>query len=362
MRMFKKQYLAVDIGNRNIKIAYGAAGKEKIVITEYDIIDTPSNAIKDGKIINTRILVDAIVEALKKNRIKAGHLVLNITGTSVITRDIMLPKSSDQEIERMLEFEAQQYFPVDLENYVVDFKVLEDVTTPEGVQNRVLLVAVPQKQVEEYMKLPGLLKMDLTAIDLPANCMSKFLFHAASSEAKAEAEDVIKEFAVLDIGSETTGVCIFYGDKLKFNRILLNGSSDIDRLISDQYDIDYRQAEGRKVMNAIVVNDEEESAEEPETLALNNVIKPAINNLISDINRFFEFYNSRNAGNRIQRIYICGGGGKLKGLDKYIGSYFNMPVEQLKIPPNVVYKGKKKQESFRWDFVTLINAIGGLVR
>ena len=371
--MFKKRYLALDIGNRNIKIVYGGASKKKIEIIEYDIVDTPANSIKDGKIINTKALANTVAEVLKKNHIKAKKLILNITGTGVITRDVLLPRSTDEEIEKILEFEAQQYFPVNLENYVLDFKILEEVSNSEGVYNRVLLVAVPLKQVEEYMKIPGLLKMELVAIDIPANCISKFLFiedkliieaglanEAGVNKNENENSDTPKEFAVIDIGSETTGVCIFHGTKLKFNRILLNGSGDIDRLISNEFDIDFKQAEEIKIRKSKIVSEDDDIDTPDGEINISDVIKPSINNLISDISRFFDFYNSRSVGNRLQRIYICGGGSKLKGLDKYISSYFNIPVEYLSISGNVVYNGKAKV--FKDDFAYLASAIGALVR
>ena len=85
------------------------------------------NCIKDGVILNAEILSKVLVQAFKKNKIPKANLVINVTGTGVITREIQIPLSTDKEIEQILEFEAHQYFPVDLQNYTSDFKVLENV-------------------------------------------------------------------------------------------------------------------------------------------------------------------------------------------------------------------------------------------
>lgn len=360
--MFRKPCLALDIGNKNTKMVCGAVEKNRIRIHEYGISNTPDNSIKDGKIINPNAIADTIKEFIKKHKVKAGKMVINITGTGVITRDIQLPKSTDEEISKMLKYDVQQYFPVDLENYVLDFKVLEEVANHEGVFNRIILAAVPIQQAEEYMKIPKLLNMEMQAIDLPANSVSKFLSGTGIIKNRPGGMLAYKEYAVLDIGFETTGVYIFYEDKLRFNRILLTGSGNIDNLIINAYDVGSGQAEERKIVTVKIFGEEEEAGETRELVQLCNVIRPAVNNLIIEINRFFDFYNSRGKGNRIQMIYLCGGGSKLNGLDVYISSYFNIPVKHVTASDNIIYTGVKKQEEFKNDYAYLHNAIGAVVR
>ncbi|MCR4434244.1 MAG: type IV pilus assembly protein PilM [Clostridiales bacterium] len=356
--MFGNQYLAVDIGNRNIKAVHGGVSNKKIEIKEYGIFDTPANSIRDGKITNVSAVADSIRMFVEKNRIKAKKLILNVTGTGVITRDILLPQSNEDEVEKMLEYEAQQYFPVDLKNYVLDFKLMEDITSDEGRFTRVLLVAVPVKQVDEYMKLPGLMKMEPAAVDIPANCISKLVsyldFHLT--------DETAAEYAVVDIGCETVGVSIFNRNVLKFNRILLNGSGDIDRLISENYSMSPAEAEKKKIASALVVPEESDGSLSIEDARMSNIVKPAVDAVISDINRFFDFYLSRSTGNKIGRIYLCGGGSRLKGLPEYISAYFNIPVEFLTPGSNIVYRGSKGQEAFLNDYVLITGAVGATVR
>ncbi len=362
MLLFRKSYLALDIGNKNMKMVWGGTEKDKIHIYEYGIVNSPADSIKDGRIINPAAIARVVKEFIKKHKIKTDKMIANITGTGVITRDIQLPKSTDEEIEKMLEYEARQYFPVDLGNYVLDYKVQEEVMNPEGVFNRLILAAVPVKQADEYMEIPHLLDMEMKAMDLPANSISKSLFGFGAGRNRADENYQVREFAVLDIGSDTTGVYIFYDGRLKFNRILLNGSSDVDRLISKEFNVALKQAEEIKRLKAKVFSEEDEVKELPELVQLCRAIRPAVNNIITDISRFFDFYNSRNTGNKIETIYICGGGSKLKGLDAYIGSYFNISAERISSPDSVVYKGNRRQEEFKEDFACLVSAIGAVVR
>ncbi|KNY26708.1 type IV pilus assembly protein PilM [Pseudobacteroides cellulosolvens] len=360
--MLKKTFLAVDIGNTNVKAVWGYYNKQTICILEYDIIKAPENVIKDGKITDVEMMATTLKDIIKKNRIKVNKLIMNISGTGVITREVQLPRSTDEELENILKYDAQQYFPVDLENYVMDFRVLDDAPIGSDNMCRVLLVAVPIKQADEYMKIAERLKLDMEAIDIPANSITKLLFGIGSTKSACSNISAKEEFVVLDIGSDTTGVYIFQNSKLMFNRILLIGSGEIDRYISNSMEIDYLDAQKIKLDRGRVFNEEEEANETIENINLCNYIRPAVDNLILDINRLVEFYVSRSSFGGIKKMYICGGGSQLQGLGKYIGNYFNIPVDYLHKFLNIEYKGKKGMDKFTADFVYMINATGTLIR
>ncbi|HEY9061239.1 MAG TPA: type IV pilus assembly protein PilM [Pseudobacteroides sp.] len=360
--MLKKTFLAVDIGNKNIKAVWGCYGKQAITVLEYDIVKSPDNMINDGKITDIEAVASTIKEIIKRNRIKAGKLIMNISGTGVITREVQLPKSTDEEIDNILKYDAQQYFPVDLDNYVMDFRVLDESSANSDNMCRVLLVAVPLKQADEYMKIAEKLNMDMEAIDIPANSITKLLFGIDNTKAACFTDKGIEEFVVLDIGADTTGVYIYHKGKLMFNRILLMGSREIDRYISNNMEVDSENAEKIKLERGRIFNEDEELNEPFESVSLCNSMKPAVNSLIIDINRLVDFYISRSSFGRIEKIYICGGGSQLQGLDKYIGSYFNVPVEFLHKFLSLEYKGKKSKDKLVAEFVYLANVTGALVR
>lgn len=360
--MIKKKYLAIDVGNSKTKIVHGGIEKDKIVVDNYFITDTPTGIIDDGKIKNLNGLVDFLKDSIKKSKIKDKNLVLSITGTGVIIRDIQLPKSTNEELEKMLEFEAQQYFPVELDNYIMDFKVLEELESVEGVLNRVLLVAVPKIQVDEYMKVHKKLKKEIAAIDIPADNISKVFFNENYIQKEHGNKDLPNEFAVLDLGAKTTGVYIFSSGNLKFSRILLSGSSDIDQLIAGQLSVDLKEGEEFKIRLGALIADDEFINPNSDGAIISNIIKPHINNILNDINRFIDFYNSRSTKNKLDKIYLCGGGSKLKGLDSYFKAYFNIPVEVMDCKKFAVYNGKLVDRDFDKDFIFLVNAIGCIVR
>lgn len=362
----KKQtsYISVDIGNKNIKLVYGKVNENKIQLMQYGIVGTPQGSISDGKIINVENLANEIQKIIISNNIKEKKIIFTISGSGIITRDVQLPKSTDNEFKKILEFEAEQYFPINLSNYIVDFKVLEEFVTEEGVFNRLLLAAVPKKQTEDFVKLSELLQMEIEAIDLPADCVLKFLYGNKYLNTDVDKQNELpNEFAVLDIGHDSTLVCIFYDKKLMFNRSILIGSSDIDIQLSNELNVNEKEAERYKIFKASLESDTRKWEEDIEGYKIDEIAKSSVDMLIEDLGRFFEFYNSRSSRNTIEKIFICGGGSKLSGFDNYLSSYFQVPVEPLVFSIyDIEYIGSKSMEELNRDFVFLTNAIGALVR
>ncbi len=435
--MLFKKYISVDIGSKKTKIVCGRVKNNTVEIIEYAIIDTPWDSIIDGKIVDFYALNEVLKATLKENKIKGRYLLFIITGTAIISRDVQLPDSTDEELGKILKYEAQQYFPVDLNSYVVDYRPLEKVTTGEGVFIKVQLIAVPQKQVDEYVKFASFLKKEIVSIDIGANSLNRFLFPQSFLENKFQktenaSEDQGSGVAVLDVGYETIGVSIFNQGVLKFQRNLLNGFKDISSTLKNQMagkaninpsppnnsQADFSQVELRfgetlgevqqKDQNLIgalsnsditdtehtnIITDEEatvktssftfdelatthvpfRSAEysiETKDVDLDNpdvqnVLSPVLDIILMDLQRFFDFYNTRSNGNRISKIYLYGGGCRINGLKEYIERHFNLETDYLSTEnsinfSNVVYKGTKPD--FEDCFPLLVNAIGSLIR
>ncbi|MEN8907074.1 MAG: type IV pilus assembly protein PilM [Clostridiales bacterium] len=356
--MLSSGCVAVDIGKRNIKLVYGKINKQKIEIINFDIFKTPENSVQDGKIVDLSSIINCLRLSYKRKNINSKNLKLSISGTSIITRDIKIPKVEEKEIESILDFEAPQYFPVSLDDYVLDYKIIEETSDDEGNFYRLLLVAVPNNLVNDYMQIPKILKMDIKSIDIPANSIYKYMsFGRISKEEKTE----LGEYAVIDFGANTTSVCIFSKGTLMFNRILLKGSKELDETISNTMNVDYELGENLKCKKLVLSEDNNIENVDQEAKQLNEIVKPTIMSQTDDINRFLDFYNSRMYGNRISKIFICGGGSKINGMDKFLSSYMNLPVESIKYDDRIINKNKRESDIFEQKFPYLINAIGTIL-
>jgi len=295
---------------------------------------------------------------------------LTVTGTGVITKYITITKQPKSNIRKEVEAEMSKKFGLDLENYVVDFKILSEKDSLNGQQCELFVVAVPTLQVEEYIKVAELLDMNIEAADIPANCVTKFLFGSEEGTKNNKNKNVSndnlfpKEFAVIDIGANTMKLYIFRNKKLRANNTFYNGSNDIDKLISTHKSINNLEDAEKYKMSMYIDNHMEDLDIHNELNDINNLILTSfLPDIVKNIKLLFKDYMADNKSSNISRVYICGGGSKLKGIDTYFSSVLGIKAEYL--VQSYFDIQCLKQELFSElskNFNMFVNCIGGLVR
>lgn len=356
-----KEFVALDIGFCYIKVMVAGMKGSRIVIKKTLMIPTPENTIEDGKILAVETVAQSIKEQLSANKIKQKDTVITINGTSVISREVIMPKAKEKELKNIINMQAEQYFPVSLENYVVDFKVLEEVEMPDQKkQYKVLLVAIPSDMIDRYVDLVKACDLNPIRIDFYGNSIAKIVNHEIftlrrkpKKQAKKKAnhqknnlnslatrlleketrqeeiEKPIDTVAIIDMGGKTTTVSIISKGVLQFSRIILYGGSSITASISERLQIPYEEAEKQKEHISKVIATDKEALEKEEASQIDTAIKSIALILIDDIIKYFEFYHSRNGGNKIERVYMVGGSSNIYEIERYLGNAFNIPTLKL---------------------------------
>lgn len=351
--MFDKPYLAVEISTSDIKLACGNYINSKLVIKEFSIIPTQKGSAINGSILKPDLILPLIKEKIKTKEFKANRIIFVISSLNSIIREVQLPKSEPKEVEMILKHEAQQFFPVDLKDYVFDYKILEDVETKEGKFTRVLLVAIPIVIVDEYTNLADKLNIKLEAIEVPINCIYKLVIDAGKNELIKLRETANEQnFVIMDIGQAATNVGIFTKTALKNTRLIQGGCNEIVNSIQTDSNHDTIEPEFYRL---------EEIDLQIESTWYFKSAKVAIDNMFFSVSRFLEFYLSNTFGS-ISEIYLIGCGCKIKGMIDYSSNYFALTTNILEGGKGIIYKGKHSQEEFQKSFSLLVNVLGAIVR
>ncbi|MDQ2087834.1 pilus assembly protein PilM, partial [Herbivorax sp. ANBcel31] len=214
--MFKNRCLVIEFGNSNIKIVCGIYKRKKLIIYEYSIIPTPENAFQNGEISNEEAIYSVLKEEIQRKKMKANKVIFLVSSSNVITREIQLPKSTEKEVEMILKNEAQQFFPVNLKEYVYDYRVLEYISNNTGEFTNVLLVAVPVSIGEKFISLAKSLNIKLEAIDVPVNSILNIVSNIEKNDLINIKADIYNQnFTFIELNKDTINVCIFSKNKLK---------------------------------------------------------------------------------------------------------------------------------------------------
>jgi type IV pilus assembly protein PilM len=348
-----KSIISIDVGSSKIKIAVGKFLNSNVSIEKIISIDTPQGSLKDGKIIydedKAEILMQIIVQALSENRIKYKDAIFTIQSTSIIRREVEVPKVKPYEMESMIRYEIEQYLPIDLNEYIIEYKVLEE---KRDGKSRILIAALPKAIAEDYLNILKSMHLEPKALDINSNAISK-LFSIKQQVNHAE-YNLDNTVACIDMGCSNIHISILAKGFYQFSRIIPTGGSELTSAIAEALNITLHEAENKKLSEVDLGTLKTDTGAE----ILNEVISKIVLRWIDEIQRVFQFYKTRNANNNIDEIYLYGGTSNLKGIAEYITNAVNIPVKQIK---NLSYIKLGKHVD-NMDLEYYLNSIGAIIR
>jgi len=348
------QVLTMDIGSYNIKLVVGSYNKTSVHIDHMVCIATPLGVYEDGAIRNIEKLKSSIEEILLKGHIKTKQTICTLESTSIITREITLPSVKANEMIEMLEFEIQQYLPFDLNQYMIQYKILEEYQDDEGKKNNILVAAMPKGIADGYLNLLDSLNLKPIALDIHSNTADKLFSGSCQINNDPPLEN--STIALIDLGHRQSNVSILSKGNYKFNRLVSIGGRNIDQNIANFLSLSIEDAILRKVAikNIIEAANDDFSSKSK----IISIMKSCIDNWIEEYERVFKYYMTRTTGNQIDHIYLYGGSSNIGGIEKYFEEAFNIPTSKIEKITRVNTEAIQSDG----DLASYVNAIGAIIR
>ncbi|WP_034429841.1 type IV pilus assembly protein PilM, partial [Caldisalinibacter kiritimatiensis] len=315
--MFDKRVISVDLGNAYTKIIEGKQIRDTVLVNQAIKIKTPDNSVENGKLINKEKIKNFLNNVIKENKIKSKKVVFTIQSTSVITREMILPYAKPNELENIVKNEVEQYLPIMLDDYVIQFMILDEIKEERNKQLKVQVTALPKYIIEACLDIIKDLKLKPLALDINSNSVSKLFNKGLKINDEKYSND--KTVATIDLGHNYINVNIIKDGKSLFSRVITKGGKDIDIRLANSFNLSLEDAERRKINN---YNIDEFEADDITSSMLNEIVNNTIDEWINEIGRVFQYYMSRERNFKIDMIYLYGGSSKLKGLE-------NILAEQL---------------------------------
>ncbi|NMA85862.1 MAG: type IV pilus assembly protein PilM [Tissierellia bacterium] len=342
-----KKILSLDLGSYEIKLVEGKSTKDGIVIDNYFSIPTPEDAYIDGKILDKDLIYYILNQEINNRKIKTKNVYLSINSSLIITREVIIPKVEEEEIENILKYQIEDYIPMYPKDYIVQFKTIGPIYE-EGIEKlNILLIAIPKNIVENHFQLIKDLDLNPLILDYQPNSVAKLiknntLNHSYSIDSLT--------CSTVDLGYDSTKIAIIRDGNIMVSRIIDMGMKHIDQNISNFFNYNKRELEERK---AEIENITYMKSEDDDYNKLLNIIKSSLENLNDRIEMVFRYYLTRERGNEINTILLYGGGSKISGISDFFVNYFNIPSIVIQSFDNVKFDG---------EIHKYINSIGTIIR
>lgn len=334
--------IGLDVGSSVLKVAKVEETKGGYELLNFDILPTAPGLIVEGSIIDSLRLVDSIKELLQKAKIKAKDAVISVSGhSSVIVKMISLPEMREEEIEKSIRFEAEQYVPFGIDDVNIDFQIIGPREEPG--QMDVLLVAVKKDTINEYISVIKEAGLNLVVVDVDVFALQNM--YEVNYEI-SESENI----ALVDIGANSIKMNIVKNRAPSFTKDSPIGSSIITESLQREFNLPYEVAERLK-KGETVENVTEESAGE--------VIAVASEEIFAEISSSIDYFNATMVGGEISRVILSGGCAFIKGFPNILSDRLGIEVK-LADPFQKISISKRLDEDYIRDIAPIAAVSVGL--
>lgn len=313
-----KPIVSFDFGSESIKVVEGRYVREQLQVTNCFSVPTPAGAIEDGRIVNVSLLVTELSKALSDKGVKAKDAIGCLNSTQIINRELLIPVVAPEEMETVVRYEIQQFLPINLSDYLIQYVVLGEVEMMGEKRLKLNVITFPEKMARAYYDLFKELGLKPYALDVSYNAIGKLAHHEKLVEQVTTVEGTV---AFVDMGAQSIDLNIFTDGNVQFTRLIKSGGAIIDEKFNQLPELSIKSAVSFKKQADLRIQD------------INNIplrlICLSIDEMLYELERVLQFYRNKAVGNQIDHIYVLGGLAHLIGIEAYMANYLKVPVSKL---------------------------------
>ncbi|MDB8552494.1 type IV pilus assembly protein PilM [Turicibacter sanguinis] len=314
-----KPVVSFDFGSESIKVVEGRYIREQLQVTNCFSVETPLGAIEDGRIVNVSLLVTALSKELSDHGVKAKDAIGCLNSTQIINRELLIPVVAPDEMETVVRYEIQQFLPINLSDYLIQYVILGEVEVMGEKRLKLNVITFPEKMARSYYDLLKELGFKPYALDVSYNAISKLATYSDLLEQVTTAEGTV---AFVDMGAQSIDLNIFTDENIQFTRLIKSGGAIIDEKLNQLPDM--------SIKSAVSLKQEADLREIGSSHLVQRAIILSIDEMLYELERVLQFYRNKAVGNTIDHVYLLGGLSHLKGLETYMANRLNTPVSKLK--------------------------------
>ena len=245
---------------------------------------------------------DVLKTWLHKNHVPINKLRLAVSCPGVITRMVTLPLISNHDLDKLLTEQVEQYFTLNISDYVVDYRLLDRLVEDGELRQRVLLAALPKYHWEALWSEWEEIGFKPKVVDLAADGLARLYSKLSLNDlmkTKVESEASL-DLAIIDLNADRVEVIL-----LEHGVFFLYSDIEVSLEVLDQVKKDVSASS-----EGIGDGQLEETDLDLQTAKLHawakTEVEMTLRNVLQSLSEFFGFFAARHFGKSIDRIYITG--------------------------------------------------------
>ena len=305
----------ISLGSQRVSGAFfGKTAGGDLVLKRYEIVELDGDPSVD--VSRLPQLKAALHELTAKLRIKGQKTWCSIPGHPVFSRFVKLPPVQGDKLAQIVEFEARQNVPWQLDEVSWDYEV---VTKSDLGEVEVVLAAMKREPLNEMHEEVASCGLKVVGMDVgPLALYNAFRYSYP---------DVEEPVLLVDMGARSTNLVFIEGERF-FTRNLLVGGAAVTNAIAKEFGVPFADAEHQKRSQGFVaLGGAVEDHPDEGVNAMSKVMRNSMTRLHAEIMRTITFYRSQQGGSAPKRVFLAGGGSGAGYIAEFFGEKLKLPVE-----------------------------------
>ncbi len=302
---------AVDLGNCSLKALHLMAVGDVVQVIGFD-------HIPHGKIVSSgvsaaereELIAISLRQFVQRNEIEYDPLIVSVPSQNSFARFVTLPPVEAKKIPEIVQFEAAQQIPFDINEVQWDWQLLTDPDSPE---KRVGIFAIKNEVVSSALEQFEREDLQVSYVQMAPMALYNYLLFDRPDLVNSDKRATV----VINIGADSTDIVVCTASNV-WQRCIVMGGNAFTQAIAEAFKLNFEKAE--KLKRTAPVS--------KYARQIFQAMRPVFTDIAGEVQRSVGFYTSSNPDVKIARIVAMGGGTKLRGLLKYLSQTLQIPVEK----------------------------------
>lgn len=380
--------VGLDMGTTSFRVVELKPTSGKPLLTHMGSIQVPPGVIVEGEIADPALASQALSQLWKETGLRDKQLTVGISNQKVIVRLVELPYMDEQELRGALQYQAQEYIAIPMDEAILDFQIVGEFTTAEEEHMmEVLLVAAQKDMVQKFVETIQQAGLEPEVIDVSSFALLRSLGETAPLilEEGKEAEAVV----LMNISAGITNIVVVEEGIPRFSRVTAMAGDDFTRAVANALNLPFDEAEELKIKVGLP-----EIASEGETAAVPKLVEVAAGSrgsgwqdeggkeaeaaevntyfagedpervskaqqalvhethrFIDEVRRSLDYYLTQAKVASIQNITLTGGASQLPNLASYlekalqVNVSYGHPLKKVDVAPSLLERAEREESS-----------------
>lgn len=315
--------IGLDIGTDFVRAARVRPSAGGFTLASYGRIAMPLGAVVEGEVVDPQAAASAISQLWKQSGIRQKEVAIGVANQKVVVRLIDLPYMEKAELAGAIQYQAQDYIPIPVEEAILSYEIIGDYMTPaDEHMMEVLLVAASRDMIGAAVETVEGAGLKLDRIDLTAFALVRALL--GIGEEVLSDDDSGGATGLIHITSGLTNIVVVERGVPRFTRVSALAGKQFTQAIANVMNLTYDEAEDLKIRAGLpdmegtgagaVAGVDAEAVE-----IARQALEREANRFIGEVRRSIDYYLTQATQVRtIKRIVLTGSGSMLRNLPGYL--------------------------------------------